>query len=65
MRTFQAHLSAAVNKKRGVGLKPSFFQNSNSQRDGLHTGLFPRITNLIGEGLDLAIQADRVTAMNA
>ena len=29
-----------------------------SQRDGLHAVLFPRIDNLIDQGLDLAIQAD-------
>ena len=30
-----------------------------SQRDGLHTAPIPRIDNLIGQGLDLAIQAEQ------
>ena len=30
-----------------------------SQRDDLHTAAFPRIDNLIGQGLDLAIQAEQ------
>ena len=35
-----------------------------SQRDGLHVVPLPRIDKLIGQGLDLAIQAERGTAMS-
>ena len=35
-----------------------------SQRDGLHVVPLPQIDKLIGQGLDLAIQAERGTAMS-
>ena len=35
-----------------------------SQQDGLHTVLLPRIDDLMGQGLDLAIQAERETAVS-
>ena len=35
-----------------------------SQRDGLHVVPLPRIDKLIGQGVDLAIQAERGTAMS-
>ena len=41
-----------------------FCDNCISQRDGLHAVPLPRIDNLIGQGLDLAIQAERETAMS-
>ena len=36
----------------------------NSQRDSLHAASLPRIDNLIGQGLDLAIQAEREAVMS-
>ena len=39
-------------------------KNCISQRDGLHVVPLPQIDKLIGQGLDLAIQAERGTAMS-
>ena len=41
-----------------------FASNCISQRDGLHVVPLPQIDKLIGQGLDLAIQAERGTAMS-
>ena len=35
-----------------------FLVYCNSQRDGLHAVQLPRIDDLMGQGLDLAIQTD-------